>query len=403
MIPRLPALANPTLRLIAVALLLLGALNASVYPYQSLIGIEKIGLSKPAFSLVLVLASAVAVTSSVLFGILGDMRGNRRLIALLAAGCAALGLAMMLVLPGPLAFILCHGILLPVASSLYGQLFALARLAGPADGAARDGILGTIRAAMSVSFLIMLIFWTFAFGAGANVMSIYLSAGLASFAMLALIYLGWPRQGATDWHDAPSGLNLRDAFAEIARPHVLIRLLLLGAVSSSGILYMVLVSLIFDASPVRGASDVALYVGLVAGWEVPCLLLMPRLVARVRRTTLIALGAAVYTCHLIALPILSDSPLIWGMTLIAGIGGTAIISLPIPYYQDLLHGRPGTAGAMLALQKLVADVMGAAAFAIGTSLGGYETVALIGTLLALTGAGGLYLVDRHHWLMPVPT
>lgn len=400
MTSRFPALANPTLRLIAVALLLLGALNASVYPYQSLIGIERIGLSKPAFSLVLVLASAVAVTSSVLFGILGDMRGNRRLIALGAAACGASGLAMMLAYPAPLTFILSHGILLPVASSLYGQLFALARLASPADGRARDGILGTIRAAMSVSFLFMLVFWTFAFGAGAGVMTIYISAGLASFAMLGLLYASWPRQGATDWHDAPSGLKLRDAFAEIARPHVLIRLLLLGGISSSGILYMVLVSLVFDASPVRDASDVALYVGLVAGWEVPCLLLMPRLVARVRRTTLIALGSALYTCHLIALPILSDSPLIWAMTLIAGIGGTAIISLPIPYYQDLLHGRPGTAGAMLALQKLVADVMGATAFAIGTSLGGYETVAIIGTLLALTGAGGLYLVDRNHWLMP---
>lgn len=383
-----------------MALLLLGAMNASVYPYQSLIGIEKIGLSKPAFSLVLVLASAVAVTSSVLFGILGDMRGNRRLIALLAAGSGATGLAAMLAYPAPLTFILCHGILMPVASSLYGQLFALARLASPGDGHARDGILGTIRAAMSVSFLMMLIFWTFAFSAGASVMTIYVSAGLASFAMLAVLYAGWPRQGATDWHDAPSGLNMRDAFAEIARPHVLIRLLLLGAISSSGILYMVLVSLVFDASAVRDASDVALYVGLVAGWEVPCLLLMSRVVARVRRTTLIALGSAIYTCHLIALPILSDSPLIWGMTLVAGIGGTAIISLPITYYQDLLHGRPGTAGAMLALQKLVADVMGATAFAIGTSLGGYETVALIGTALALTGAAGLYLVDRSHWLMP---
>ncbi len=400
MISRFPALRHPTLRLIAVALLLLGAMNASVYPYQSLIGIEKIGLSKPAFSLVLVLASAVAVTSSVLFGILGDMRGNRRLIALLATASGATGLAAMLAYPAPLTFILCHGVLMPVASSLYGQLFALARLASPTDGRARDGILGTIRAAMSVSFLMMLIFWTFAFGAGASVMTIYVSAGLASFAMLALLYAGWPRQGATDWHDAPSGLNLRDAFAEIARPHVLIRLLLLGAISSSGILYMVLVSLVFDASPVRDASDVALYVGLVAGWEVPCLLLMSRVVARVRRTTLIALGSAIYTCHLIALPILSDSPLIWGMTLVAGIGGTAIISLPITYYQDLLQGRPGTAGAMLALQKLVADVMGATAFAIGTTLGGYETVAIIGTALALTGAAGLYLVDRNHWLMP---
>jgi uncharacterized membrane protein YiaA len=38
-------LRHPTLRLIAVALLLLGAHNASIYPYQSVIVIERIGMS----------------------------------------------------------------------------------------------------------------------------------------------------------------------------------------------------------------------------------------------------------------------------------------------------------------------------------------------------------------------
>ena len=45
-------------------------------------------------------------------------------------------------------------------------------------------------------------------------------------------------------------------------------------------------------------------------------------------------------------------------------------------------------------------ILALSAFAIGTTLGGYETVAIIGTALALTGAAGLYLVDRNHWLMP---
>ena len=45
----------------------------------------------------------------------------------------------------------------------------------------------------------------------------------------------------------------------------------------------------------------------------------------------------------LALPLLVDTPLIWIGPLIAGVGGTAMISLPIPYYQDLLAGRPGTA------------------------------------------------------------
>ncbi len=386
---------QPALRLIFLALLLLGAHNASVYPYQSLIAIERIGLSEPAFALVLVLASITAVTASVLLGILGDQRGHRRRIALFATLSSLIGLLLMLIFPGKPSLILCHGILLPIASSLYGQLFALARLVTP-DSLTRDPVQAGLRSAMSLSFLAMLVFWTFGFAANIDLMAIYISAGMASFGLVALIYFTWPRDGATEWSDQRSGLNFRQAFKEIAHPSILLRLLLLGAISASGILYMVLVSLVFDASAVRDASDVALYVGLVAGWEVPCLLLLPRLVGRVRRSTLLAVGSAVYTLHLLAMPILSDTPWIWAMTLVAGIGGTAIISLPISYYQDLMHNRPGTAGAMLALQKLVSDVLGAAAFAIGTAIGSYEAVAVIGSALALLGGAGLLWVDRHH-------
>ena len=59
-------LRDPTLRLIAWALLFMGALNASVYPYQSLVGIERIGLSESAFALTLLAASIVSVSSACL-------------------------------------------------------------------------------------------------------------------------------------------------------------------------------------------------------------------------------------------------------------------------------------------------------------------------------------------------
>lgn len=385
---------TPTLRMIGVALLLLGMHNASVLPYQSLIAIERVGLSNGLFALVLVLASASAVTASVLFGILGDQRGNRRMIALMATAASATGLMMMLIVPSKISLVLCHGILLPIATSLYGQLFTLARLASPAQGTVRDGIQAILRSAMSLSFLGTLIFWNIAFGAGAEVMAVYLSAGAASLGLVLLVYFSWPKDGTTDWDDAPSGLRMGQAFAEIARPNVLLRLMLLGALSACGVLYMVLISLVFDASSVRSSGDVALYVGMVAGWEVPCLILLPRLAMRMRRTTMLALGAVFYSIHLIALPILCDSPLIWVMTFFAGVGGTAIISVPIGYYQDLLYDRPGAAGSMLALQKLVSDIFAAACFAIGTAYGGYETTAIMGVCLTLAGAIGLHLADR---------
>ena len=387
-------LAQPTLRMIAVALLLIGAHNASLYPYQSLIAIERIGLSKPAFALVLVLASAVAVSSSVLFGILGDQRANRRRIAFFTALSGTSGLALMVLAPGPVSFIITFGLLLPLASSLYGQLFALAGLAAPREASARDAAFSTIRAGMSLSFLLTLVLWTFAFAAGAEVMAVLLSGGAASLGLLLLVWLHWPRDGATAWADPPSGLNLRQSLAEIMAPHILLRMGLIGAAMAPGMLYMVLISLIFDASPVRDNADVALYVGLVAGWEVPFILLLPRLLRGMRRSSLIALAGLIHTSHVLLLPVLSDTPLLWVMPLFAGAGGAVLLTLPIGYYQDLMGARPGAAASLLALQKLVSDLLGAAIFVLGTSFGGYGLTAVLGSLVAVVASGLLYGLDR---------
>lgn len=391
----LSVLRDPTLRLIAWALLLLGALNASVYPYQSLVAIERLGLSEPTFALILALASAVSVTASVLLGILSDQRANRRRIALLTATSGAAGVGLMLVAPSPLTFTLCHGLLFPVATSLYGQLFALARLARSDDGAARDAILGTLRSALSLSFLAMLVFWTFALGWGLDVMAVYLSATLAAVTLTTLLHLRWPRDGQTAWEDRPSGLNFRRALAEIAEPRILIRLLLLGAIASAGNLYMILTALVFDASATRDAGDAALYIGLVAGWEVPFMLLLPRITHRFRRATLLAAGTVLYVTHLALMPVLTDTAWLWLLTLFAGLGGTAILTLPIAYYQDLLDGRPGAAGAMIALQRLAGELLAAAAFALGALIGGgYTVTALMGAAIALVGAAVLLWIDR---------
>ncbi len=385
----------PIFRLLAAVIGLVGCVNASIMPYQSLIGIERIGLSHAAFAAVMVLASAVAVTTSVYVGILSDQRANRRQIALVTASFGLAGAALMLMQPNALTFVIANGVLLPVGTSVFGQTFALNRLASGPHPQHREGIQATIRAAMSVMFLTMLVFWTFAFAAGIDVMAVYLSGALASLALVALILGFWPRDGQTTWADRPSGLKLSRALAQLARPMVSLRLLCLGAVASSGILYMVLVSLIFEQAAGRGPSDVALYVGLVAGCEVPFMLLMPRYLAHIPRARLILIGTALYICHLVFMPVLAPTPAIWGMTLVAGLGGTAMLVLPISYYQDLLATQPGTAAALIALQKLVGDVFAAIAFTIGTALGGYALVALIGGGVALTGAVALWWLDAR--------
>jgi SET family sugar efflux transporter-like MFS transporter len=391
-------LQHPTLRLIGLMMLFLGMHNASVYPYQSLIAIERIGLSKPTFSLLLVVASVASVSASVLFGVLSDQYGHRRRIAIVTGLCSTTAIAMIILNPGTLTFWIGQGILLPMAWSIYGQLFTLARIAAPNEGAQRDAVLGSTRSLLSVGFLATLMFWTGAFAMGAPEMAVYLTGGLASLAMSLAVLLGWPKDGQPGWADTRSGQSLARSFAEIAHPHILSRLIFIGMLSVSGAVFFVLISLVFEASPVRDAGDVALYIGMVAGWEVPFMLILPRFTHRMPRAHALALSALVYAAHLALIPVLCDTPLIWALPILCGAGGAVILMLPIAYYQDLVAGRPGTAAALLALQKLVVDSLTAGVFALGSAIGGFGTVAAIGVGVALTGAACLYMADRTRWL-----
>ena len=392
--PLLLTARTPVYRHLAFVIGLLGFVNASLFPYQSLIGIERIGLTEAHFALILVLASAIAVTTSVYVGILSDQRASRRRIALITAATGLAGSALMMAAPGPWTFLIAHGVLLPIGSTLFGQTFALTRLATQQHPKAREGVQATIRAAMSITFLAMLVFWTFAFGTGLSVMWIYVSAFVASAVLLVLIWRGWPVDGSGDWVDRPSGLRLGAALRQLARPAVSARLLALGALSSCGTLYMIVLALVFEATPGRDTADTALYMGLVAGWEVPFMLLLPRYMAHLPRARLLLFGTAIYITHLVLFPLLADSPAVWLLTLAAGLGGTAMLIIPISYYQDLMADQPGIAGAMLALQKLIADMLAALAFVLGAAFGGYTLMAAIGAGIAMAGAIALWLLDR---------
>lgn len=385
---------HPTLRLIAGLMVLFGAINASLFPYQSYIAINRIGLSDGQFALVLLLASALAVAASVAAGVITDQRANRRQVALATACAAAIGPALMLAAPTPLSLVLCHGLLMPVSSALFGQGFALARLACTDRPDQRDAILSGLRALLSLTFLVVLAFWSFGFAAGLDVMAIYLLAAICGALLLALTLRHWPKDGTTPWADPRSGLSLFASLREIGQGSVMLRLALLGAITAASALYMVLVSLVFTATPGRTASDVALFVALVAGFEVPFMLLMPRLLRFASRSALIAAGGVLYAGFLALMPVLAASPLIWLLPVLAGLAGAATLTLPIAYLQDLMAGRPGVGSALMAVQKVAADSLCAAVFAAGMTIGGYSTTALIGALIAGVGSLALLAADR---------
>jgi hypothetical protein len=259
----------------------------------------------------------------------------------------------------------------------------------------RDGIMAVIRALFALPFVVVLPLWAVVFAQGAEVTAIFPVGLVMAGGMLLLVLRHWPKDGATAWEDRPSGLSFRAALAEMGQPRLAARVLALGAVNAAATIYIAIVSLVMVADVGRGVADVALYVGLVAGLEVPFMLMLPRLTRGVDRTLLILAGTALYAVHVALLPVLAGSWLVWLLVLPAAVGGAVTLTVPIAYLQDLLADRPGAGASLMALQRLAGEVIAALCFALGTGLAGYGLVAALGVGVSLAGAGALWWGDRR--------
>lgn len=389
-------LTDPALRAAGLILALQGAVACSFGPYFSTLAVNTFGFGDRGYAILLALASLVSVSASVIGGIRADQTANRRRVTLTSVAMLILGTGLMTITPGPWVFALTAALLIPISSVTFGQVFALARLAAtnhPADQ--RDGIMAVIRALFALPFIVVLPLWSIAFAAGASVTLIFPVGLLLSAVMLMAVLRLWPADGSTQWSDRPSGLSFRAALSEIGHPHIAARVVALGAVFSASTVYMAIISLIMTPEVGRGTQEVALYVGLVAGLEVPFMLMIPSLTRGIPRTRLILAGTALYCVHVALLPVLAGSAFVWLLVLPAAIGGAITLTVPIAYLQDLLADRPGAGASLMAVQRLAGDVIAATCFALGTAVSGYGAVALFGVTASLVGAAALWAAERR--------
>ncbi len=387
---------DPTLRLAAILLFLVGAIASTFAPHVAVLAVQRFGLGDFGLAILMVVSMVVSVVASIAIGIRTDQTTDRRQVAIIAAALWLAGHVLMTVHPTAFGFVLTQALLFPFGASLFGQLFALARLAAstypPED---RDTIMSAVRAVFAAPFVVVLPVWSLAFQAGTDVMAIYPAGLMFAAAILGLTWRFWPRAGQTGWTDVKSGLSIRSALAELVNRSIGTRVLALGAVMAGGTTYITAIGLLFDQTAGRGPADASLYIGLVAGLEVPFMLFMVPMLRAMSRTVLILIGAVLYAMHLALLPVLADSAVVWVLVLPAAIGGALTLTLPIAYMQNMMADRPGAGSSLITLQHLGAHVIAAACFAFGTWVWGYGNVTVLGAAVSVSGAGWLHWADRR--------
>lgn len=385
---------NPTLRMVVWASLLFGGVVAPINAYQSLIAIQELGIADGTYAIVLFVALLVSTGGSVWVGIVTDQKPIRRLIALGSAVAMTLGIAGMAIAPAGGVFIIAHALLLPLSGSLFGQFFAIARLAsGSLSKAERDGVASSVRATFAVPFIVVLPFWGWVFATGVPLTSIYLVNLSMCLLILYLFWRSWPHDEGSDWGVQQSGLGIWASLAEVMAPAVLLRVGLIGAVHVGASASAVILGLIFAGARTDGAEMVGIFFGSFVAIEFIVMLLIGGVLRWFRRLHLIAVGAVLYAVYLISFPSLAGSPWVWILIIPAGAGGAMIYALAIPYLQDLLGNRVGAGSALIAVQRAFAEGMGAVIFALGTWLYGYALVAYLAAAITLVAMAAILWLD----------
>ena len=387
-------LSDPALRLVTLLIVLFGCFACVGAPYLSLLAVEVFRLGNAGYAAILIASSVVTVAAAVGFGIIADQRANRRGIAVFCAVLCVAGVAVMVAAPSGVMLALAHALILPAGGAMFGQLFALARLAASGRPIPeRDGIMAAVRAAFALPFIIVLPALAAAIRAGMPVTDLYTIMLALGLALLGLVLWRWPRDGETDWSDRPSGLAFSASLREIAHAPVALRVALLGILSCGSTLNIALVGLVFTTTGGRPEADVALFIGLFAGLEVPFMLATPLMLRVLSRSQLIAAGAAIFALHLLLLTPLASTPYVWLLVLPAACGGAIYLSVMIAYVQDLLGHRPGAGSSLMAVQRIFGDATAATAFLIGTSLSGYGLAAVFAAVAAIFAAAALLMID----------
>lgn len=385
----------PTLRMLCLAAFLFGAHVSSVGPYQSLIAINVFGLSDAAYAVLLLVALAVGVLVAVGIGIITDQRPSRRLMALLATSAMTLGALIVWMGNTPTAFVLAHAVLLPISGSLLGQIFAVARLVlAPLPAAERDGIVAIIRSFFALPFVTVLPLWGLALSGELPLLRIYPALAVIGALSLLLVLRDWPRDRNAPWTEQKSGLGFRASLAEMTAPAVIGRVMLVGTIHLGGALAGAVTGLIF-AQHGQGPGAIGLFFGLFVAVEIVTSLTAYRLLAHMKRLTVIALGTLTYALFLILLPVLASGAAVWLLVLPAGIGGGLIYALAIGYLQDLMGKRAGAGASLIALQRTASDGLAALVFGFGTWVSGYGLVPILGGITMVIAVSWLVWLDRR--------
>ncbi|PCK83496.1 MFS transporter [Rhizobium sophoriradicis] len=392
---------NPAIRASMIAIFTFGMAGAMTAPYRSVIGIRELGLSDGLYSALSFVSAAVNVVISVLLGNLADRLGEYRSTMIGACIFGIVGYGMVYAFPTAAIFIISGLLPLPIFGALNSLLFANARAA--MQGMNRSDMVTAnsgVRAMISLSWVLIPGITGLVLSGASSMLPAYLFAGLSCVLCLGIIIFALPKRAGAMMAELRR-LTYIGALREVVSPRISAHIAGVALITSTLHLNDALLPLIATGAAHGRLSDVGILVGIVALLEVIFIIVWSRIARQAGQMTALAAGTIIYALFLGLLGFASQPLHLYALTLLAGIGAAAIISIPITYLQDLIADRPGLGSALISVNIFASAGIGALVFAAGTWATGYSGTAVLSAVTGLSGIALLGLLQRRPAVAPV--
>lgn len=385
---------NGLWKLSFIGILMLGFAVASLAPYRSIIGIERLGLSEIEFALYTTISAIATIFVSIAIGIFTDQTGRYKDVLIASLLIGSIGNSMLFVWQTKPVFIITFIVFFPIAATAISQLFTLAKLAvNSSDGIDGDFSAAVIRAAFAGSYAITPPIWAILILQGVDLFTIFGATAVVNLIMIVIIYLKWPQQN--DEIDQPKvRAEFGQAIAELSSARLFIRLTLISIIGSLTSLNSTLVGLIILNDLGGTEIDVGWFAGFVALCEIPIMILSTSALKFVTKPVLILIGVTLFGVYLGAFQFLSSTDYLWFLIIPASLGGGIFIPLVIGYIQELMDDKPGTGGALISITNIAGHIVTAIIFGVCTLLLSYSMTAFIGAMIAIFSGITLVIIDK---------
>lgn len=378
--------ADPSLRTSALAIFFFGTTGAATSPYQSLIGIQELGLSNSGYATLMFAAAVINVTASVMMGILADRMGDYRTSIIYVSLFGVAGYALVYLAANVPAFVVAKLLLLPVFGALNSLIFANVRASsGKLSAAQLVSVNSTIRATISLSWVLMPGVVGVMLAGASSMLPAYLIATLAALVCFVLGAFFLPVAPKLEIEGGAERARFLASLGEVIEPRVALRLMAIALICSMLHINDAVRPLIVTGKANGTVADLGIIVGIVAALEIVFILFWGKAERWLTPVRALALGAGLYAAYLILQGLATERWHVYAQTLISGFAAAAIISLPITYLQDLIADRPGLGSSLIAVNIFLSAGLSAGIFALGTSIGDYGFASILGAIVGCLG------------------